>query len=107
MNASCKDGTIISELMDVFTDPDPKNTRFPKTEQRIQKMKHDLEEVDHMCQLVEEYADKKAAKVAKKAAIIATVEALRECNVSAFDISKRIQSKYGLSAKAAKRYANS
>ena len=60
INSRYDDGSKIAQLMRGFLDPEMNDPEFPKISHRVQQMKHDPEEVAHMCDVVEEYAKKKA-----------------------------------------------
>jgi septal ring factor EnvC (AmiA/AmiB activator) len=62
-----KEDSKPARLMREFLNPDMNNPEFPKTSKRVQELKHSEEEVEKMCELVEEYAAKRAEEAAKEA----------------------------------------
>ena len=60
INSQYDDGSKIARLMKEFENPDMNNPEFPMTSRRVQQMKHDPEEVANMCEVIEEYAKKRA-----------------------------------------------
>lgn len=64
------------ELMRIFKEPDAYDfEKFPKVSKRKKQFKEDEEGDKTMCDLVENYANKKAAEAAAKAAAEAAAEA--------------------------------
>jgi predicted transposase/invertase (TIGR01784 family) len=62
-----KENSKPARLMREFLNPDMNNPEFPKTSKRVQELKHSEEEVEKMCELVEEYAAKRAEEAAREA----------------------------------------
>ncbi len=88
--------TKVARLMKEYKNPDMNNPEFPKQSRRIQEMKHDSEEVEKMCSLVENYAKEREIK--------ATIEAYIDAEMSEEKILGKLVQKYDLSNDSAKKY---
>ena len=68
VNTKVDDGSDIAELMQYFKHSKGFHPKFKKLSERVNYLKETNEGVNEMCDIVEEYADKKAnAKVAEQA----------------------------------------
>jgi predicted transposase/invertase (TIGR01784 family) len=63
-----KEDSKPARLMQEFLNPDMNNPEFPKTSKRVQELKNSEEEVEKMCELVEEYAAKRVEEAEERAA---------------------------------------
>ena len=59
VNATCKDGSKLSDLMAHFTETDFSDDKFPKSSERMRKLKHDERLVGKMCKQVQDFAETK------------------------------------------------
>lgn len=76
VNAKIDDGSDVAELMRIFKEPDTYDfKKFPKVSGRKKQFKEGEGGNETMCDLVENYAKKKAAEAAAKAAAEAAEEA--------------------------------
>ena len=67
VNTEVKDNTKISELMECFMQKLVENTRFPHLSARVRQFKVEEEGVSVMCNIVEAYANEKAAEARAQA----------------------------------------
>lgn len=85
VNAKIDDGSDVAELMRIFKEPDAYDfEKFPKVSGRKKQFKESEGGDKTMCDLVENYAKKKAAEAAEKAAVEAAEKAVEEAKNSAF-----------------------
>lgn len=99
VNTEVKDGSKISDLMDMFHKKELDEIdkgRFPNTYKKFHSLKHDKEEVEKMCDKIERYA--------KKEAIIAAIELCDEIGLDKAETIERIVKKFNLSQKDALLY---
>ena len=84
VNAKIDDGSDTAELMRIFKEPDVYDfEKFPKVSKRKNQFKEDEGGDKTMCDLVENYANKKAAEAAAKAAAEAATKAATEATAKA------------------------
>lgn len=93
INAEHDDGSKIARLMRDFLNPDMNNAEFPRTSQRVQKMKHDEKGAKDMCEAIEEYAK----EYAKERVIETAIEELTFMGASKEKIIARLKEKFSLS----------
>lgn len=86
----------ISRLMKEYKNPDMNNSEFPKQSKRVQEIKHNPEEVEKVCTLVENYAKEKVIQEA--------VEASIEFNQSEEETVARLVRKFELTEEEAHKY---
>ncbi|MBU5430326.1 Rpn family recombination-promoting nuclease/putative transposase [Kineothrix sp. MSJ-39] len=91
-----KDNSKIARLMKEYKNPDMNNPEFPKQSKRVQEMKHDSEEVEKMCKLVEDY--KLEGKIQE------AVESAVEYNRPKEETIARLVNKFSLSEEKAQEY---
>lgn len=104
VNTTVKDGSKISRLMEFFLQTSPSNPEFPKISNRAHEIKNNPEEVNSMCELIEQYAQERANEAAIEAAIEATIETLRELDRPENEIRNKIMIKYNLEEADAQEY---
>ena len=59
VNATCKDGSKLSDLMLHFMETDFSDEKFPKSSEQMRKLKHDERLVGKMCKKVQDFAETK------------------------------------------------
>ena len=57
VNATCKDGSKLSDLMAHFIETDFSDDKFPRSSERMRKLKHDERLVGKMCKQVQDFAE--------------------------------------------------
>ena len=84
VNTKIDDGTDVSELMRIFTEPDAYDfEKFPRVSNRKKQFKDNEGGNEEVCDLVENYARERAEEAAKKAAEEAAKKAAEEATNSA------------------------
>lgn len=84
VNTKIDDGSDVAELMRIFKEPDVYDfEKFPKVSGRKKQFKESEGGDEIMCDLVENYAKKKAAEAAEEAVAKAAEEAVKEAKNSA------------------------
>lgn len=107
INTTQNDGSRIAKLMSLFEkkelDENDKE-EFPNTYNKFFSLKHDRQEVNRMCEKIENYAKKYAEKYAEKKAIYSAIESYEECGLSQEMIINKIIKRFSLTEDEAKQY---
>lgn len=93
-----KDNSKIARLMKEYKNPDMNNPEFPKQSKRVQEMKHDSEEVEKMCKLVEDYK--------LEGIIQGVIEAYVDAGLDEKMILFKLVKKFNLTEEKAQEYYN-
>ncbi len=92
VNTEVKSNSKVSRLMEWFLKTDMDDPEFPRMSSRIHEIKHNPKEVGTMCELIEEYA----AKRADQAAIQAAIKTARKCGAADDMIAEILKTEYGV-----------
>lgn len=103
VNTEVNDGSKVADLMAMFKkkeldEGDREN--FPCTYRKYNSLKHDKQEVDHMCDKIEKYAE----KYARDKEVLSAIKSYEEFDLSRDDIVKRIMSRFDLTEEEANAY---
>ena len=106
VNTKYNDGSEIAELMQCFLEPVVTNPKFPALAKELQAEKGNVKGDESMCQLVEEYAQKRAKEYGEKQKaegflealislvneqLLDPVDAARKANMSESEFMKLVQ----------------
>lgn len=86
VNAEVKDGTTVSEFMECFLEKEVNNPKFPKLTDRMHYLKHQRGGLNAMCDVMEKYERKAAAKASNEANVKAIKKMITNFNASKANI---------------------
>lgn len=96
VNTNVKSDSKVSRLMEWFTETDMEDPEFPKMSSRVQEIKHNPKEVEIMCELIEEYAAKRADQAATQATIQTAIKIARKYGADDDEIADILKTEYGV-----------
>lgn len=94
VNTACNDGSKIARLMAHFQETEVDDPEFPNYSRKMYSLKHDPKEVERVCKLVQDYAEKEARRTVYsliQKGRISVSDASEELHMSEADILDEMQ----------------